>query len=71
MEYGNENTVMQLADGKTWILTIFIIGTLFTNYCHGNEIEEHEMGGEYSTNGEMKKVLETLVKNLKRKRLLE
>jgi hypothetical protein len=28
------------------------------------------MGGEYSKNGEMKKVLENMVKNLKRKRLL-
>jgi len=29
------------------------------------------MGGEYSTNGEMEKVLENVVKNLKRKQLLQ
>jgi hypothetical protein len=27
------------------------------------------MGGEYGTNGEMKKVLENMMKNLKRKQL--
>jgi hypothetical protein len=29
------------------------------------------MGGEYSANGQIKKVLENMVKNLKRKRLLQ